>query len=103
MSMPNVRLRNALAAGGITQATLAETLHVDAKSVERWITKDRVPHPTTRAQVARLLGQDESYFWPSLLSTPESRNATQAELVQLWPTRQLVPSDVWRSLFRQAS
>jgi len=88
-------------AGGLSQVVLADRLGVDAKSVERWITQDRIPHPSTRAQVARLLGQEESYFWPSLLSTEQSRSATQAELVQLWPTRQSVPSDVWRSLFKQ--
>ncbi len=103
MSMANVRLRNALVAAGMTQADLAETVRVDHKSVERWITQERLPHSITRARVARELGQEKSYFWPSLLSTEQSRSATQSELVQLWPTRQLVPGDVWRSLFRQAT
>jgi transcriptional regulator with XRE-family HTH domain len=100
--MPNVRLRNALIAAGITQAELAEKAQVDAKSVERWITQDRLPHPATRARVANALGEDESYFWPALLGTEQSRATTQSELVQLWPTRQAVPGDVWRTLFRQA-
>lgn len=100
--MANVRLRNALRAAGTTRTALADQVGVDPKSVERWITQDRVPHATTRTQIAKALGQDESYFWPQLLSTEESRSATQSELVQVWPTRQLVPADVWRSLFRQA-
>lgn len=100
--MTNVRLRTALIASGLTQTALAEQLGVDAKSVERWITQDRMPHPMTRAQVATALGQDESYFWPRLLETEQSRTATQSELVQVWPARQHVPADVWRALFRQA-
>src|SRR3712207_6539270 len=101
--VPNQRLRNALAAAGLTQPALAERVQVDAKSVERWITQDRMPHATTRARVAQVLKQDETYFWPRLLSTEQSRNATESELVQLWPTRNAVPGEVWRSLFREAS
>lgn len=100
--MPNQRLRNALSARGLTVADLAETVQVDPKSVERWITQDRMPHPGTRAGVARTLGNDETYFWPALLGTQQSRNATDNELVQIWPTRNQVPGDVWRSLFAQA-
>ena len=79
--MPNQRLRQALAASGITQATLAERIGVDAKSVERWITQERLPHATTRARVAKVLGLDETYFWPSLLGTDQTKNATNSELV----------------------
>lgn len=102
-SVVNQRLRNALSAAELTQAQLAERVSVDAKSVERWITRDRMPHSTTRVRVVRLLGQDETYFWPQLLSTEQSRNASQAELVQIWPTRNTVPGEVWRSLFQQAA
>jgi transcriptional regulator with XRE-family HTH domain len=98
----NQRLRNALVAAEITQPQLAEKVGVDAKSVERWITQDRVPHATTRTRVSRVLGQDETYFWPALLGTEQSRNATESELVQIWPTRNTVPGEVWRSLFNQA-
>lgn len=103
MSVPNQRLRNALAVRGMTVAGLAESVGVDAKSVERWITQDRTPHPGTRAVVARALGNEETYFWPALLGTQQSRNATDNELVQIWPTRNQVPGDVWRSLLGQAS
>jgi transcriptional regulator with XRE-family HTH domain len=100
--MTNQRLRSALAAAGLTQPALAERIQVDPKSVERWITQDRLPHATTRARVAQVLGREETYFWPSLLSTAQSRSATQSELVQFWPSRSAVPGDVWRSLFREA-
>lgn len=102
-SMPNQRLRNALAATGTTTAALAERVQVDSKSVERWITQDRMPHPVTRAKVAQVLGHDETYFWPRLLGSEQTRNATNSELVQVWPTRGDVPGDVWRSLLTQAT
>lgn len=99
--MVNYRLRNSLTAAELSQQVLAERVQVDSKSVERWITQDRVPHASTRARVARVLGQDETYFWPSLLTTEDSRNATQAELVQIWATRSTVPGEVWRTLLKQ--
>ena len=101
--MPNQRLRNALVNAGLTPTALAEQVGVDAKSVERWVTQDRTPHATTRAKVARTLGSDETYFWPALLGSEQSKNATNAELVQVWPARGDVPGDVWRSLFDQAA
>lgn len=103
VSVPNQRLRNALAATGLTPAALAQRVQVDSKSVERWITQERTPHATTRARVAQVLGHDETYFWPRLLGSVETRNATNSELVQIWPTRGDVPGDVWRALFAQAA
>lgn len=103
VSVPNQRLRNALVSAGISQADLAERVQVDAKSVERWITQERMPHATTRARVSKVLGQEETYFWPRLLGSEQTRNATNSELVQIWPTRGDVPEDVWRSLFAQAT
>ena len=74
--MANQRLRNALAAAGLTQPALAEKVEVDPKSVERWITRNRTPHASTRARVAQILGHEESYLWPALLGTEQSRTAT---------------------------
>lgn len=99
--MVNERLRSGLAAAEITQAALAERCSVDAKSVERWITQDRMPHAATRAKVARVLRVDETYFWPALLRAERAKNATEAELVQIWPTREAVPPDTWRTLLNQ--
>ncbi|SES45736.1 hypothetical protein SAMN05216199_3838 [Pedococcus cremeus] len=99
--MPNARLRNAMTAAEITSRGLAEAVGVDAKSVERWITKDRQPHPATRIKVAKLLGFEETYFWPALLGGEGASGATRAELVQFWARRNDVPPDVWRSLIEQ--
>lgn len=100
--MTNERLRNGLLAVGLTHAALAEQVGVDQKTVERWVTKDRTPHPQTRARIVQALGQDETYYWPELLGTDQARNTTEAELVHMWPTRSSVPGDVWRALFTQA-
>ncbi len=56
-----------------------------------------------RHQPARPAVPTLTYFWPRLLGTEQTRNATSSELVQLWPTRGDVPGDVWRSLFAQAT
>ena len=54
----NQRLRNGLLAVGLTRTPLglAEQGDVDEKTVERWITKDRIPHPNTRARIVTVLG-----------------------------------------------
>ena len=69
--MTNERLRNGLLAVGFTHAALAEQVDVDQKTVERWVTKGRMPHPQIRARVVQVLGQDETYFWPELLGTDQ--------------------------------
>jgi hypothetical protein len=41
----NIGLRDAILASGIEPTQLARKVGVDPKSVERWITKGRIPHP----------------------------------------------------------
>lgn len=65
--MTNERLRGALLNAGMTAAALAEVVRVDPKSVSRWLTEGRVPHPATRQHVAAVLQQQETYLWPTLL------------------------------------
>ncbi|WP_433196663.1 helix-turn-helix domain-containing protein [Nocardia sp. CA-107356] len=101
--MSNERLRSATAAAGLTKNSLAELVGVSTKTVERWLTQDRCPHPRIRVEVARALGQDETYLWPELLAGSRTMNTSLSEIVQIWPTRPDVPHDVWRALLRQAS
>ncbi|WP_197682482.1 helix-turn-helix transcriptional regulator [Jiangella sp. DSM 45060] len=42
--MPNERLRSRITAAGLTLDDIATHVEVDPKTVERWITTDRVPH-----------------------------------------------------------
>lgn len=97
----NQRLRSAVAAAGKTKESFAEEIGVDVKTVERWITKDRLPHPPARAKAGQVLGFDETYLWPQLLAGARSAAASTAEFVQIWPTRRDVPHEVWRSLMMQ--
>ena len=62
--MRNERLRALLLERGQTPDKLAEAVQVDAKTVERWITKGRIPYRRHRFEVATFLGVDESYIWP---------------------------------------
>ena len=71
---------------------------MDAKTVERWITKGRLPHRTHRMAVARLLDVDEVYLWPQVLAALATQSASVAELLQLHPSRSAVPHDLWRQL-----
>ena len=63
--MRNERLRALLLERGKTPDQLAEAVRVDAKTVERWITKGRLPYRRYRFEAASFLGVDESYIWPA--------------------------------------
>jgi len=94
----NERLRGSLASAGLRPVDLAEAVQVDAKTVERWITQDRLPHRVHRAAAAKCLHVEETYLWPKLVHDPRTHTASQAELLRLYPSRGAVPSDVWKEL-----
>lgn len=98
----NERLRGSIASARLRPADLAEFVQVDPKTVERWITKGRLPHRVHRAAIAQRLVVDETYLWPELLSDPLTRTASAAELLQLHPTRAAVPHDTWLQLITGA-
>lgn len=100
--MPNERLRGAVSAKGLTTQRCAELIGVDPKTVERWITRDRVPHRAHRVAAADLLGVDETYLWPSVVDDPRTVSAGRAEMVEFYPSRSAVPLELWRSLIQQA-
>lgn len=99
--MPNERLRTALLENGITPADLATSLKVDPKSVERWIS-GRTPYRRHRYAVAARLGVDEVYLWPDALSPDQVANASESEIISIYPHRWTVPSDLWRNVFAHA-
>lgn len=72
------------------------------KTVERWVTRERVPHRPHRIAAAKLLGVEETYLWPSIIDDRRTTSAGRAELVEFYPSRSLVPPDVWRTLIDQA-
>jgi len=100
--MANERLRGAIAAKHLTIRQVAERLGVDPKTVERWVTKERIPQPVHREATTALLGVDEVYLWPSTAQNPRTVSVSRAELVEFYPSRSSVPADLWRSLVVQA-
>ncbi len=99
--MRNDRLRSALLERGITPAQLAEAIGVDPKSVERWIA-GRLPYRRHRYAVAAHLNVDEGYLWPDALSRSQIANASESEIITVYPHRWTVPSDLWRAFFEGA-
>jgi transcriptional regulator with XRE-family HTH domain len=100
--MRNERLRTLLLERGETPDKLAENVGVDAKTVERWITKNRIPYRSHRYAVATFLGVDESYIWPDALGRDEVAAVSGNEVVAVYPHRSEVPRDVWGHVFSQA-
>ena len=99
--MANERLRTALLERGLTPAGLAEALDVDPKTVERWIS-GRLPYRRHRYEVAARLGVDETYLWPDAMSRDQVASAAESEIVNVYPHRWTVPSELWRNFFDTA-
>ncbi|NMO57818.1 helix-turn-helix transcriptional regulator [Actinoplanes sp. TBRC 11911] len=99
--MTNERLRTAMLERGLTPSSLAEALSVDPKSVERWLS-GRTPYRRHRYAVAAHLGVDEVYLWPDALSPDQVASASESEIVNIYPHRWTVPSDLWRHVFDSA-
>jgi transcriptional regulator with XRE-family HTH domain len=100
--MRNERLRALLLERGETPDKLAEAVHVDAKTVERWITKGRLPYRSHRYAVAAFFGVDEAYIWPDALGRDEVAAVSQSEVVAVYPHRWAVPRDTLGRFFGQA-
>lgn len=101
--MPNERLRDCILRKGFTPLVVAERISVDPKTIERWITQDRIPYPKHRHAIAAMLGESESYLWPDALSSDRRVAVAQSELVTVYPRRSAVPSELWTRLLDQAT
>jgi hypothetical protein len=101
-SMPNERLRTTMLERGVTPADLAAELDVDVKTIERWISPGRTPYRRHRYAVAARLSVDEAYLWPDALNRDQVANASESEIVNIYPHRWAVPSDLWRNFFDNA-
>lgn len=96
--MPNERLRRAIHDAGLQLDDVARHVGVDAKTAERWITKERLPHPADRAQVAQLVGVDEFLLWAQLVQGRRGKAASDAEVLGIYPMRGAVPANAWYDL-----
>lgn len=101
--MANERLRAALNTSGHSYESLGERIGVDPKSIERWVTLDRVPHGRNRRRAAEALEEREGWLWPSALSAAQTERAARSELVQLYPRRSMLTLDDWSRMFGKAA
>ena len=99
--MANERLRRAIVDAGLSASELAARVGTDAKTVERWITNGRVPHPRNRASAARALAVDELMLWPEL-SDARARAVADSQLLQVYAHRGAVPPGSWYELLSSA-
>lgn len=99
--MPNERLRAALLQRSLTLDAVAEQIGVDRKTVERWV-GGRTPYRRHRFAVARMLSLDEGYLWPEALSREQVTQASEGEVLNVYPHRSDVPRDEWGRLFESA-
>lgn len=88
---------------GLTPAALATAVEVDAKSVMRWISEDRMPYPVTRSRVAQVLKQEETFLWPALLMDGDASAVAAAEVERVWAARSSISSETWHALFSRAT
>jgi transcriptional regulator with XRE-family HTH domain len=98
----NERLRQAILDADLSLDDLAAEVCVDSKTVERWITRARVPHPGNRAKAARVLGLDESVLWPQL-DDARARAVVSSEVLRVYPDRGAVPPGSWYELISSAA
>jgi transcriptional regulator with XRE-family HTH domain len=97
----NERLRQAILSADLSLDDLAAEIGVDTKTVERWITRGRVPHPGNRAKAARVLAVDESVLWPQL-EDARARAVVSSEVLRVYPDRGAVPPGSWYEFISSA-
>ncbi|MGH3903390.1 MAG: DUF5919 domain-containing protein [Pseudonocardiaceae bacterium] len=99
--MPNERLRDALLRNGLGLDQVAKATSVDPKTVERWISKGRLPYPKHRRAIAALVREAETYLWPDAVTPERKAEIGGSEIVQIYPHRHSVPPDQWNRLLDQ--
>lgn len=100
--MSNERLRTQMSTRRTSALDIATALQVDPKTVERWVATGRVPHQRHRLATAELLGVEETYLWPQLLTGDGVRGASNTEIAAVFPHRGAVPGELWDRLVDQA-
>jgi hypothetical protein len=96
----NERLRRALNEAGLDIDDLARATGASHDTARRWITPGRTPQRRYRVPIVRLLKRDEADLWPEL-AVPTAEAPT-SEVVNVYPSRSHVPSNLWLDLLRGA-
>jgi transcriptional regulator with XRE-family HTH domain len=92
-SVPNEALRRAIDVSGLTRPALADRLRVDQKTLERWISTGRLPHPRNRAAAAAALGVPEWSLWHV---PPAQPRPAPEPLVRIEAERRQYEQALWR-------
>ncbi|MGH3766507.1 MAG: DUF5919 domain-containing protein [Pseudonocardiaceae bacterium] len=100
--MPNERLRDALVRHGLDVSHVARVTGVDPKTVERWISQGRPPYPKHRRAIATIVRETENYLWPDAITSERKAEIGSSEIVQVYPHRHSVPTELWHRLLDQA-
>ncbi len=88
---PNKRLDDAIRQAGWSPGELAAKLGVDPKTVERWISTGRIPHPRLRGQTSSFLDVPAALLWPDAGGSMDG----MGELAGIYRTRtELSPATV---------
>lgn len=101
--LPNERLGDALLRHGLSPDHVAQSLRVDRKTVERWITTGRMPYKKHRHAIAAMVREPETYLWPDALPPERAVEVGASEVVKIYPHRHTVPRELWTRLFDGAS
>jgi transcriptional regulator with XRE-family HTH domain len=96
----NETLRRALLRARLSEDDVAARLHVDPKTVRRWL-EGRVPYLRHRWVLTGLLDTDEADLWPEVRAAITARSRP-AEIKAIYPNRHAVPGETWLSLFGSA-
>lgn len=100
--MSNERLRDAMLRNGLDLEHLARVTKVDPKTVERWITKARVPYRRHRHTIASLVRESENYLWPDAVAPERKAEIAESEVLKVYSHRHSVPADLWDHLINGA-
>lgn len=77
--MANENLKNAIQNAGLSVEQLAQAIHVDPKSVKRWVDGATTPYPRHRGAIARALNVSEPELWPDRYPPPTMPGASPAD------------------------
>ncbi|MFF0613242.1 XRE family transcriptional regulator [Nocardia tengchongensis] len=102
-AVSNDRLLESLLRNGFSPATAAESLGVDVKTVERWISKGRTPFSKHRRALAALVQESENYLFPEAIDSERRTELAEAEVVKIFPHRSLIPAELWSRLLRDCT
>lgn len=100
--MPNERLRAAMVDAGLTVTVLAELVGVDSKTVERWVSPGRTPHPGNCYDVAKALGVSAAWLWPDRAKERTSESKP-ADLLAFYAHRAATPKSLWADVLGPAT